>query len=46
MRQAKMGQGIRGVHAAAETTLGHMGRHHRNSEPSPEGGSQGLLITM
>lgn len=45
MRQAKMGQGIWGVHAATETTLGHVGPHHRNSETSPEGGSQGLIIT-
>ena len=37
-----MGQGIRGVHAARETSLGHTGPHQRSSEKSPEGGSGGL----
>lgn len=45
MRQAKMGQGIRGVHAATETALGHVGPHHGNSKMSPELGSRGLLLT-
>ena len=39
-----MGQGIRGFHAARETTLGHTGPHQRSSEKSPEGGYGGLLI--
>ena len=44
MRQAKMGQRIRGFHAATETTLGPTGSHQRNSETPPEGGRRGLLI--
>lgn len=39
-----MGQGIRGVHVAMETTLGPTGSHQMNSETPPERGKQGMLV--
>lgn len=38
-----MRQGTRGVRAATETTLGHMGPHHRDSETPPEGAARGCF---